>query len=218
MRDDNNDDRDTNRTRWTFVVHFDVDEAVTDEGQPLALEERFTTGSKSWGDFEKDKYQYTQQSSFPPCSGARTTLYANDRDHDVINEKKYETLFRLQHGRQHPDGPRVNGYSEGWDGQKVRMENVDKYNRAETVLSRVEIKGSVRHWALKRVMQVNLNGFNRYYGGVEGAALGFATLCKYPDVDRAKGSYLVDEAEEMLDIDGERLVEYVWQKYGGDRQ
>jgi hypothetical protein len=30
----------------------------------------------------------------------------------------------------------------------------------------------------------------------------------------AKDSYLVDEAEEILGINGEQLVEYVWDKYG----
>jgi hypothetical protein len=32
----------------------------------------------------------------------------------------------------------------------------------------------------------------------------------------AKDSYLVDEAEEMLNVDGEKLVDYAWRKYGDD--
>jgi len=67
-------------------------------------------------------------------------------------------------------------------------------------------------------MQESLQGFSRYYEGIDGAALGFATLCKYDDVEMATDSYLVDEAEEMLDVDGEKLVEYVWREYGGDVQ
>jgi len=63
-----------------------------------------------------------------------------------------------------------------------------------------------------------LTGFSRYYEGIDGAALGFATLYKYDDVEMAKNSYLVDVAEEMLGVDGEKLVEYVWRKYGGDGQ
>jgi hypothetical protein len=66
------------------------------------------------------------------------------------------------------------------------------------------------------VMQEDLQGFSRYYEGIDGAALGFATLYKYDDVEMAKDSYLVDEAEEMLDVDGEKLVDYVWRKYGDD--
>jgi len=59
--------------------------------------------------------------------------------------------------------------------------------------------------------------FSRFYEGIDGAAVGFATLYKYQDVEEAKNSYLVDEAEEMLNIDGEKLVEYVWRKYGDDQ-
>jgi len=65
-------------------------------------------------------------------------------------------------------------------------------------------------------MQEDLQGFSRYYEGLDGAVLGFATLCKYDDVAMAKDSYLVNEAEEMLDVDGEKLVDYVWRKYGND--
>jgi len=63
-------------------------------------------------------------------------------------------------------------------------------------------------------MQENLQGFSRYYEGLDGAVLGFATLYKCDDVKEAKNSHLVDVAEEMLDVDGEKLVDYVWQNYG----
>jgi len=61
-------------------------------------------------------------------------------------------------------------------------------------------------------------GFSRYYEGLDGATLGFATLYECDNEEMAKGSYLVDEAEEILDIDGEMLVEYVWDNYGDDVQ
>jgi len=51
---------------------------------------------------------------------------------------------------------------------------------------------------------------------IDGAALGFATLYKYDDVETAKNSYLVDKAEEMFGIAGEKLVEYVWREYEDD--
>ena len=69
---------------------------------------------------------------------------------------------------------------------------------------------------MQKVMRENLNGFSRYYEGIDGAALGFATLYKYDDVEMAKESYIVDEAEEMFGVDGEKLVDYVWRKYGDD--
>jgi hypothetical protein len=195
-------------------VDLEIAEAVTDGGQPLALEERLDTGSKSWGDVQKDKYQYEHQPSFPPCSTARTTLYAREADDDM--EERYEMFFRLQHGRQHPFERRSNGYSEGWDGQKVRQEDVWKFCRAHNVLSRAGVSHPFDEWAVQMVMQEDLQGFSRYYEGIDGAALGFATLYKYDDVEMAKDSYLVGEAEEMLDVDGEKLVDYVWRKYGDD--
>ena len=83
-------------------------------------------------------------------------------------------------------------------------------------LSQAGVNGPVKEWAVQKVMEEDLQGFSRYYEGIDGAALGFATLYKYDDVEMAKDSYLVDGAEEMLGIDGEQLVDYVWRKYGDD--
>jgi hypothetical protein len=195
-------------------VDSKIAEAVTNGGQPIALEEQLDTGSKSWADVQKDKYQYEHQSSFPPCSTARTTLYAREADDDM--EERYEIFFRLQHNHQHPFERQPNGYSEGWDGQKVRQENVWKACRAHTIISRAGVNHPFDEWAVQMVMEEDLQGFSRYYEGIDGAVLGFATLYKYDDVELAKDSYLVDEAEEMLDINGEKLVDYVWRNYGDD--
>jgi len=197
-------------------VDSDTASAATDGGQVLALEERFDLGSKTWEEVQKDKHQYDHQPSFPPCSTARTTLYAREADEGA--EEQYEILFRLQHGRQHPFERRPNGYSEGWDGQKVRQEEVWKFCRAHIVLSRAGVDGPIKDWTVQKVMAENLNGFSRYYEGVDGAAIGFATLYKYDDVAMAKDSCLVDKAETMLDVDGEKLIEYVWREHGGDVQ
>jgi hypothetical protein len=195
-------------------VDSDTAEAVTDGGQTLALEERLDTGSKSWEDVEKDKGYLHHRPSFPPCTSARTTLHSRDADED--RRKRYEVFFLLQHGRQHPAEHRANGYSEGWDGQKVRQEDVADFCRARTILSQAGVIDPFEKWAVQKAMQEDLQGFSRYYEGLDGAVLGFATLYKYDDVEMAKDSYLVDEAEEMLDVDGEKLVEYVWRKYGDD--
>jgi hypothetical protein len=210
----NDSDNQKNSQASEQGVDTDTAEAVTDGGQPIALEERLDTGSKSWGDVQKDKYQYEHQPSFPPCSTARTTLYAREADDDM--EERYEIFFRLQHGRQHPFERRSNGYSEGWDGQKVRQEDVWKFCRAHIVLSRAGVSHPFDEWAVQMVIQEDLQGFSRYYEGIDGAALGFATLYKYDDVEMAKDSYLVGEAEEMLGVDGEKLVDYVWREYGDD--
>ena len=197
-------------------VNSNIAEPITDGGQPLALEERLDTGSKSWEDVEKDKGYLHHRPSFPPCTSARTTLHSRDADDD--RRERYEVFFLLQHGRQHPAERRANGYSEGWDGQKVRPENVWKYYRAHIILSRAGVNGPIKEWAVQKVMAEDLQGFSRYYEGIDGAALGFATLYKYDDMTMAKDSYLVDEAEEMLDVDGKMLVGYVWDNYGDDAQ
>jgi hypothetical protein len=177
----------------------------TADGQPLALEGQFDTGSKSWEEIQRDKWRLYHRPSYPPCTSARTTLHARDAsDHQ---EEKYEILFLLQHGRQHPAERRANGYSEGWDGQKVRQESVSDFRQAQTILSQVEVKDPFKRWAVEKAMQEPLQGFSRHYEGIDGAVIGFATLYKYDTVEMGKKSYLVDEAEEMLDIDGEQLVD-----------
>lgn len=213
----NSNDSDNKRHREASDEDADSARAepITDGGQPLALEERLDTGSKSWVDVEKDKGYLHHRPSFPACTSARTTLHSQDADDG--KREQYDLLFLLQHGRQHPAERRANGYSEGWDGQKVRTENVWKYDQAQIILSRAEVHGLIRKWTVERLMTEDIRGFNRYYDGIDGAALGFATLYKYDDVEMAKNSYLMDEAEEMLEINGEKLVEYVWRKYGDGR-
>ena len=72
-------------------VDSDTAEAVTDGGQPIALEERLDTGSKSWEDVEKDKGYLHHRPSFPPCTSARTTLHSRDADDD--RRERYEVFF-----------------------------------------------------------------------------------------------------------------------------
>jgi hypothetical protein len=209
------DDEEYSRRKRRCLPTTD-EEPKTDGGQPVALEERLTIGSKSWGDVEQDKWRQYHRPSYPPCTSARTTLHANDREYEVFNVERYELLFLLQHGRQHPYERQANGYSEGWDGQKVRQENVADFCRAHAILSQTGVIDPFKKWAVQKAMQENLQGFSRYYEGIDGAVLVFSTLYKCDDVEEARNSYLVDEAETMLGVDGEKLVEYVWRKYGDD--
>lgn len=195
-------------SREASKVDVDSDklEAETNEGQRLALVERLDTGSKSWADIQKDKYIYSHQPAFPACTSARTSFYARQ----AWNTHLYDRLFPLQHGGGHT--------YEGWDGQRVRPKDRDDFRRAHAILSQAGVNGPVRDWTVQKVMREDLQGFSRYYEGLDGAVIGFATLYKYDDAEMAKESYLVDEAESLLDIDGEKLVDYVWRKYGGDVQ
>ena len=195
------DEFDSSRSKDDLLV------AVTDGGQPLALDERLTFGSKSWSDVQIDKHQYDFQGDriFPSCSTARTTFYARE----AWDNNQYKTLFKLHHGRGHT--------WEGWDGQRVRQEDIGDYQRSSAILSQTVSDAFVKRQARSRVMRENLQGFSRHYAGLDGATLGFATLYKYDDVEEALDSHFVDVAEEMFGIDGENLVEYVWRKYGDNQ-
>lgn len=182
--------------------------ATTNDGQPLAANEELATGSKSWGDVQKDKHQYELQGSFPSNSEARTTFYAREADNPTNDPAKFDRLFKYQHCRGHT--------FEGWEGQRVRPEDAFTYRRACVILSQADVTGMPREQALQRVMEKNLNGFSRYYEGVDGAALGFACLAQYNDQESAKDSRIAEVAEEKFDLNSEKLVEYVWRKYGGD--
>lgn len=92
------------------------------------------------------------------------------------------------------------------------------YRRARVILSQAEVWRSLRELVACRVVREDLQGFSRYYQGLDGAAIGFASLYQYSTKGRAVESYLVEKAEDLLDVDGEKLIEYVWRKYGGDGQ
>ena len=180
----------------------------TPDGEPLPLREKFTTGSKSWGDVQKDKHQWAFNPSFPGTSTARTTFYA--REAPPESSKPWDQFWRLQHGRGHT--------YEDWNGQRVRPADRFNYRRACIILSRANVGGVHRKEALRRVMQEDLNGFNVYYAGVWGAALGFAAYSRFKSPDDAKASYIVDVADEVLNIDGTALIDYVWRTSEGDGQ
>ena len=60
----NDSDNQENREASDEDVDSEIAEAVTDGGQPLALDERLDTGSKSWEDVEKDKGYLHHRPSF----------------------------------------------------------------------------------------------------------------------------------------------------------
>lgn len=157
--------------------------------------------SKSWADYQKDKYIYNFQPSFPTSSPARTTFYARQAN----DEEKFDKLWKLHHGRGHT--------YEDWDTQRVRPENVFTYRRACVILSQAEVTGWVRNKTLSRLIYEDLRGFSRYYEGIDGAALGFAARYRYDTPEEAADSYIVAVAEDILNVDGQKLVEYVWRHY-----
>ena len=204
----------SDKTNSTKTVEEETLVPTTSDGQRVALEEPLASGSKEWEDVQKDKWRQSHRPSYPACTSARTTFWAKEAD----EEEQYEVYFSLQHRRQHPAERRPNGYSEGWDGQKVRQEDVGTYCLATVVLSQAGVTGYWLRQVAKRVVRENLNGFSRHYRGAIGAALGFAMLELHDDVTEAKESRIAAVASEEYDLDGEKLAEYVFRKYGSDER
>ena len=203
----------SDKTNSTKIVDEETLVPTTSDGQRVALEESLASDSKEW-DIKRDKRRQYHRPSYPACTSARTTFWSRE----AANEEQYDVLFLVQHGRQHPAERRPNGYSEGWDGQKVRQEDVGTYCLATVVLSQAGVTGYWLRQIARRVVRQNLNGFSRHYEGAIGAALGFAMLELHDDVTEAKESRLSKVASEKYDLDGEKLAEYVFRKYGGDEQ
>lgn len=198
---------------------FEQEEVSTTTAEPVTSSERtdsghiaLDTGSKSYSDFLVDTGQENVKANFPVQTTARTTLYARDAENED-DITKYSVLFRLQHGRQHPAESALK-YYESWEGHKIRQEEVYEYRRAETILSQADITGHARASAVDDVMRENLNGFNRHYQGIDGAALGFAALHLHESLDEAKDSHLSEVTETKFGINSAGLFEYVWGKYG----
>lgn len=181
----------------------------------LATTEARTAGSKQREALVRDKEAYTEdEPGFPTPSPAETTFYDDDVTAAHLSGKRWESrshkfarLWKLQHGRGHT-------FEEWDDSHRIRPDDRAQYHRALIVLARAEVADPFRDAAVQKVMTENINGFNRYYKGVIGAALGFAALYRYDTVTEASKSYLAEVAEETFDIDAERLFEYVWSKYG----
>jgi len=190
---------------------------TTPDGQPLGLSDPHKAGIKSWEDTKRDNAAWWVQPS-QTVLGARTTFHAKDVKDQRSKHAQFGRLFRLQHGRQHPGEKRLNGYSESWDGQKVRQEDVGTYRFAAVLLSQAGVTGRMLRHIAGLVVQEDLRGFNKHYAGLVGATFGFAMVERYDDVEAAKQSTLVDEAEkyDQYDLDGAQLAEYVFRKYGGE--
>lgn len=183
----------------------------------LATTEARDAGSKQREALVRDKVAYSEdEPGFPTPSPAETTFYSDDVTVSPLLGKRWDSrshkfarLWKLQHGRGHT--------FEDWDGShRIRPDNRAQHHRARIVLARAEVTGPYRDAAMQKVMTENINGFNRYYRGVIGAALGFAALYRYETLDKATDSRLAEIAEETFDVEADRLFEYVWRKYGGD--
>jgi len=185
---------------------------TTPDGQPVDITNP-QSGTKNWEDVKKDEGRMIHRPSYPPL-GASTTFWS--RDADSGQERKYDVLHCLQHGRQHPAEPYLVGYSEGWDGHKVRQEDVDTYQFASVLLSQAGVDVRWLQHIGHKLVQEDLRGFNSHYAGIPGATFGLAMVMLCDDVEEAKQSTLAAEAEryDEFDIDSAQLAEYAFRKWG----
>lgn len=183
----------------------------TDDGQPLAITESLSTGSKDNTSFHRDKYQFDYDVSFGSCSTAATTFHTKRIKSDK-KRAKFRVLFLLNDNRAHPHQGKI-GYWEGFE-HRSRQNAEFKQNRADALLTQADAPRWVRRKIRDLVTRENLNGFSRYYEGVDGAALGLATIEMHSTREEAKQSHLREYAEEEFDFNWEKLVEYVWRSRG----
>ena len=180
---------------------------ITTIGVKLASQER----SKDIG---WDKYSYRHSGAIPEASTAHTTFYSKDAENEE-DRRFYDRLHPLNHNRAHKLEKYLN-YTEPWGGEKKRQEKVEKYYRAETIVSQAEIPLYAGRYAVRRVTSESIVGFNAHYDGLVGATLGFAVLRIHDSPAEAKASYVGTLADERFDLGFEwsKLVEYVWRNYG----
>jgi hypothetical protein len=149
-----------------------------------------------------------------PVSTARTTFYV--RDIDPIKRRRrqqFDRLWKLQTGRGHT--------YEKDSSAKTFARNDAVWKRCDAILQSCEVPSWAKNWALKKVLNRNLNGFSRHYAGADGACVGFAlrALCDTPT--DAKETWIADAASEVVpSLDEDEiasLIDFVFRKYGGDR-
>ena len=165
------------------------------------------TSNRRWKATVFDQGAQKYQPSNPPASPARTTWLTTDFEADTPQQKirRYNRYHSLQHGRGHT--------YEGYEGQRVHQQTIDKYLRCDAILQRCEVNDTTRSWVLKKLMTEDLRGFNGHYKGADGAAIGFALLGEYDSPNAAKMSHVAAIAGRILSINIDALVDYVFRKW-----
>lgn len=182
---------------------------LTNEGLPV--QNGKGDGAGSWGDDDVASRNYEYQSSFGTLSKAKTTWSLNDVT-GYKQRQKFKRLYRLQHNRGGDPSVAQREYDEG---HKIRQKRSDRYIRADAILQGHEVRDASQRYALRKVMQEDLRGFNSHYAGADGACLGFALLHQYDTPSAAKNSYVADKARETgFEFDIEALIDYTFKKYG----
>ena len=147
-------------------------------------------------------------------SAARTTFYV--RDIIPINRRRrlqFDRLWKLQTGRGHT-------YEKDSPAKTVVRKDA-VWKRCDAILQSCEVPSWAKNWALKQILNRNLNSFSRHYAGADGACVGFALLALCENQTDAKETWIADAAHDVVpgldEDDIVSLIEFVFRKYGGDR-
>lgn len=144
-------------------------------------------------------------------AGPRTSFRVKDIATTPITKRRWQRRWKLQHDVG-PDYTDV-------DRRKTHLRWDDRSRRCDIIYQRIEIPESAQERAKTKVLTTPLQGFNSHYGGVDGAALGFAMLELADDADEFLSSLWWRRFESQVgeigfnnDIDS--LANYVFDKYG----
>ncbi|MFU1782599.1 hypothetical protein ACM16X_14540 [Haloarcula japonica] len=86
---------------------------------------------------------------------------------------------------------------------------------ARTVCAQLGVPDHITEMTVHRCLSIDMRSFSSHYRGIYGAAIGFAMLHLFEDIDDAKESAYTDTAEDIFDgITVESLIELTFRKYG----
>jgi len=163
----------------------------------------------SHADYQVDGHK--RQVNVPSViSEYRTTFYVFDIDADKKDWRSlFNRLWKYQTGRGHT-----------WEDslkQKQIVRNDATWKRCDAILQSCEVGNWIKDQALRMTISQELQGFNRYYAGADGACIGFTLRLMYQSTDQAKDSWVAKKAANVVpEFDPEtvnNLVDYVFRKY-----
>lgn len=178
--------------------------AETNQQERTAHPELVTHSDTCW-----DGHEYSVDIS-QEVTNFRTTFRVYDIDSNRQGRRElFDRLWSLQTGRRHT-----------WedDNKKktiVRREAVWKH--CDSVLQSCEVPSWVRRTALRKTFSNDLQCFNRYYSGTDGACIGFALNSMFEDKEEAKCSWIANRAADTIpsfdQSTVEGLIDLVFEKY-----
>lgn len=193
---------DVHLTEHTVSVDYDFGRPRLSTQGMLANPENDPLGSRTWSETEIDNNELNYPDGFAHHTPAATTFY----------EKESENApnWKLHHGVD-------NEFEEYNERHRVDPAERDKRIYIDAVLSGLGITSEIKQRAKTTVITNDMRGFSRHYGGLVGAALGYAIYYMFDDVASAVESDFVQSSEfqqlcETHEIDPVSVIEYIFRR------